>query len=250
MKRILSSLMLLACLQPAFAQRKFINSDNSAKNISVTLVSGGSFVMGSNSDGKDRKPAHTVTLKDFDLSTFEITQAQWKNVMGDNPSADKCDDCPVTNVSWNDIQVFIEKLNAATGKHYRLPTEAEWEYAARGGNKDKDSRFSGKNHLQTIGWDASNSKGRIHEIGMKRPNEIEIYDLSGNAEEWCFDFYAVGYGSSDDVTDPKGPASGKSHVVRGGSFKSAKDDMDITRREAYLADTRTNALGFRLVQDK
>ena len=113
----------------------------------------------------------------------------------------------------------------------------------------KPVAYSGKNYLQTIAWFGGNSKGRIHEIGMKRPNELGIYDMSGNVAEWCSDFYVSGYGSTDDVDNPQGPASGKSHVVRGGSWSTDASDMVVTHRSAFLTDTHSTSVGFRLVSD-
>lgn len=281
MTRIITALLLLSCLQPAMAQRKVNKTSNDPMFLYMVRVQGGSFDMGSDNGAKDRMPAHTVTLKDFYMDAYEVTQEQWQGIMDNNPSENKCEECPVTNVSWNDVQDFISKLNSKTGKHYRLPTEAEWEYAARGGVKedlvkeskgidrggvnqflithpderkpDKDKKgkkYSGKRLPQDVAWYEANSKGRVHAIGRKKANEIGIYDLSGNVEEWCADFYAGTYGSKDTVTDPQGPASGHAHVVRGGAWNSSAKDIVVTRRAAYLPDTKTNSLGFRLVEDK
>lgn len=280
MKQTLTSLLMLLFLQPAIAQRKY-NKTMDPLQIITVKVYGGSFDLGSDDEAADRKPAHTVKLKDFNMGAYEVTQAQWESVMGDNPSMYNCAECPVTNVSWNDIQKFIEKLNSSTGKHYRLPTEAEWEFAARGGNteqlvknspivarggvnefliedknkkipeKDKTGdKYSGKKRApQTIAWFNRNSEDHVHPIGRKQPNELNIYDMSGNVEEWCSDFYASSYGSKNTVENPTGPTGGKSHVVRGGSWSSNKDEIGVTRRAAYLPDTKTNSLGFRLVED-
>jgi len=282
MTRILSALFMLVLLQPAIAQRKINKVNNDPSYFYMIKVQGGSFFLGSDKGAMDRRPEHTVTLKDFYMDAYEVTQAQWEAVMGSNPSKDKCSDCPVTNVSWDDVQNYIERLNSKTGKHYRLPTEAEWEFAARGGvhevplvkpskgvdrggvnqflithpdervpDKDKTGKkYSGKRLPQDVAWYEANSKGHIHEIGRKKANELGIYDMSGNAEEWCSDFYAGNYGSKDDVNDPQGPATGHSHVVRGGAWNSSKEDIIITRREAYVPNTKTDALGFRLVEDK
>ena len=280
MKQTLTSLLMLLFLQPAIAQRKY-NKTPDPKEIITVKVYGGSFDLGSDDEVADRKPAHTVKLKDFKMGAYEVSQAQWEDVMGDNPSAYNCGECPVTNVSWDDVQKFIAKLNSSTGKHYRLPTEAEWEYAARGGNteqltknrdivarggvnellitdknervpeKDKTGdRYSGKkNAPQTVAWFDRNSEDHVHPIGRKQPNELKIYDMSGNVEEWCSDFYAGSYGSKNTVENPTGPDGGKSHVVRGGSISSNKDEISVTRRAAYVPGTKNNALGFRLVED-
>ena len=282
MKQTFASLLLLLVLQPAMAQRKVNKAPNQDPLQIVTVkVSGGSFDLGSDDEADDRKPAHTVKLSDFQMGAYEVTQAQWKSIMGNNPSMYNCAECPVTNVSWNDVQQFIEKLNSKTGKHYRLPTEAEWEYAARGGSnehltktkdvvarggvnellisnqnervpaKDKTGdKYSGnKNAPQTVAWFDRNSESHVHPIGRKKANDLGIYDMSGNAEEWCSDFYANTYGSKSNTENPKGPNGGKSHVVRGGSWASNKDEINITRRAAYLPNTKTNSLGFRVVED-
>ena len=282
MKQTLSSLLMLLFLQPAMAQRKINKVPNQDPLQIVTVkVSGGSFDLGSDDDGTDRKPAHTVTLSDYNMGAYEVTQAQWKAVMGTNPSMYDCAECPVTYVSWDDIQAYLAKLNSTGSKHYRLPTEAEWEYAARGGNNEHLTRkrdevarggvnglliadnsqrvpekelsgdkYSGKkNAPQTVAWFDRNSEDHVHPIGRKKANDLGIYDMSGNAEEWCSDFYAGTYGSKNTVENPKGPNGGKSHVVRGGSWASNKDEISVTRRAAYLPDTKTNSLGFRVVED-
>jgi sulfatase modifying factor 1 len=271
MKCVLLSLSLLLFLQPANAQRKY-NSPvvTGPMDIPVVKVQGGNFDLGDDYEAMDRKPAHTVTLKDFNMGEYEVTQAQWKSVMGNNPSVHACDDCPVNNVSFKDVQEFIGKLNSGAGKHYRLPTEAEWEYAARGGVNEKLSKsnknalkknegipdkelagkkYSGKKLPQDVAWFQRNSDGRVHAVGMKKPNELGIYDMSGNVEEWCADWYAGNYGSALAVENPRGPASGNAHVVRGGAYNSDRDDLVLTFRKAYTPDVKAPSLGFRLVED-
>lgn len=280
MKFILPSLLMLCFLQPAMAQRKYNHSGNAPLQLYTVKVAGGSFDLGSDDEAADRRPAHTVTLSDFSMTAYEITQEQWKLVMGSNPSNYICEECPVTNVSYKDIQAFIEKLQTMTGKTYRLPTEAEWEYAARGGNKEvliktnedgrrgvvavingegkkrvpdrtvEGKKYSGKKLPQEVAWFARNSRDHIHPIGRKDANELGIFDMSGNVEEWCADFYGKDYGSKQATSDPKGPSGGSAHVVRGGSWNSSASEITVTRRAAYVPDTRTNALGFRLVSDK
>lgn len=281
MTRVLSALLMLAFLQPAMAQRKYNRTDTSNLQFHMVRVDGGSFDLGDDNDGQDRKPAHTVKLKDYNIGAYEVKQIQWRAVMDNNPSFYCCDECPVTNVSWNDVQQFIEKLNSMTGRHYRLPTEAEWEYAARGGNtedlvkekhprggvnellipdnekglmkpeKDKTGKkFAGRRGPQSIAWFDQNSEGHVHPVGRKQSNALGIYDMSGNAEEWCADYYATSYGSKNDVENPQGPTGGKSRVVRGGSFESAGVETEVVRRAGYLPDTKAMSLGFRLAEDR
>ena len=262
MKKILLPVVLLLSLQTTFAQDKKAKSETLV--IEMVNVKGGQFDLGDDSAAMDRRPAHSVTLHDFSIGKYEITQKQWYSVMGSNPSPyNYCDNCPVTNVSWNDIQAFLEKINAMSGKHYRLPTEAEWEFAARGGRWEKvktktyndggsDEEYmmkhSGREVLQYVAWFERNSNDHEHPVGKKRANMLNIYDMSGNVEEWCNDWYGKSYFSAKDVTNPTGPDGGSSKVVRGGSWKSLKDEISVTRRAAYTPDTKATTLGFRIAE--
>ncbi len=169
-----------------------------------------------------------VKLSDFEIGKYPITQAQWKAVMGTNPSKFKgCDQCPVDSISWNDVQEFIQKLNERTDGRFSLPTEGQWEYAARGGMLSKAYKYAGSNKLEEVGWYAENSNRSTHPVGQKQPNELGIYDMSGNVWEWCEDWYSGTYYQECDkqgiVEDPKGPKNGKSKVVRGGSWTTSID---------------------------
>ncbi len=207
----------------------------------MVYVAGGTFQMGSNSES-DEKPIHTVTVSSFYMDKTEVTQAEYRKVMGKNPSNfSGCDDCPVEQVSWHDAVAYANKV----GK--RLPTEAEWEYAARGGNKSKGYKYSGSNDLDAVGWYNSNSRSKTHPVAQKQPNELGLYDMSGNVWEWCSDWYVKGYYSSSPQNDPQGPNSGASRVLRGGSWGNSAFDCRVAYRYRSNPDGRYYYLGFRLV---
>ena len=195
-------------------------------SIDMVRVEAGTFTMGATAEMKipwdDEKPTHRVTLtNDYYIGKYEVTQALWKAVMGNNPSSFKGDNLPVEEVSWDDCQDFISKLNRITGKTFRLPTEAEWEYAARGGNKSRGYQYSGSSNLSDVAWYKDNSGSKTHTVGTKQPNELGIYDMCGNVWEWCQDWYGK-YSSSSQV-NPTGAASGSSRVNRGGCLIDARD---------------------------
>ena len=183
----------------------------------MVKVEGGTFQMGSNDSDAydDEKPVHSVTLSDYYIGETEVTQALWEAVMGDNPSRRKGDNLPVEKVSWDDCRTFISKLNSLTGKNFRLPTEAEWEYAARGGRNSSGYKYSGSNTLGNVAWYTDNSGLQTHPVKTKQANELGLYDMTGNVWEWCQDWY--GSYSSGSQTNPKGPTTGSSRVRRGGS---------------------------------
>ena len=214
-------------------------------------VEAGTFTMGGTSEQGsdaeyDEKPTHQVTLThNYYIGKTEVTQALWKAVMGSNPSYFKGDNLPVECVSWNDCQTFISKLNAATGKRFRLPTEAEWEFAARGGKKSKGYKYSGGNILGNVAWYYDNSKSKTHAVGTKIPNELGIYDMSGNVYEWCSDWY--GNYSSSSQTNPTGPSSGSYRVCRGGSWFSFAGNCRSSFRCDSYPDIGDYYLGLRLV---
>ena len=218
--------------------------------MAMVFVEGGTFTMGCTSEQdndcwSDERPAHRVTLDDFYVGKYEVTQAQWKMIMGYNPSHFKGDNLPVEQVSWNDVQIFIRKLNAQTGEQYRLPTEAEWEYAARGGKKSCHYKYSGSNVADSVAWYWNDSRETTHPVGTKSPNEIGIYDMSGNVWEWCSDWY--GDYTGDEQTDPQGPPSGSRHVLRGGRWNFTAGNVRVSTRDGYLPDYHDGNMGFRLV---
>ncbi len=187
----------------------------------LVYVEGGNFTMGctSEQDGEcrdDEKPAHSVSLSDYYIGETEVTQALWKAVMGSNPSYFKGNNLPVEDVSWENAQTFIRKLNQMTGLSFRLPTEAEWEYAARGGKKSRGFKYSGSNTLDEVAWYNENGEAKTHVVKGKRANELGIYDMSGNIEEWCSDW--SGSYSGRFQQNPQGPSTGLYRVYRGGSF--------------------------------
>lgn len=196
------------------------NNSISITNIPMVYVQGGSFNMGSN-DNQDyaAKPVHHETVSTFYIGKYEVTQAQWKTIMGNNPSNfQNCNDCPVENVSWYDVEDFIVKLNQKTGKTYRLPTEAEWEFAAKGGKNSRGDAYSGDEVLYRVAWFADNSNKQTHRVGQKKANELGIYDMSGNVWEWCQDWFGADYYSNSPSENPQGLATGSFRVIRGASW--------------------------------
>lgn len=204
--------------------------------IDMISVEGGTFLLGK---------VTPIELSDFKIGKYPVTQAQWREVMGSNPSWFKnCDNCPVEDVSWNDIQDFLKKLNDLTGKTYRLPTEAEWEYAAQGGNYSLGYKYAGSNNLQKVGWYLGNSGGKTHPVGRKKPNELGLYDMSGNVWEWCWDWY--GDYPPDAKKDYAGPEKGSYRVFRGGSWGNFAEFCRAAYRYSYAPTFRDYNVGFRL----
>jgi formylglycine-generating enzyme required for sulfatase activity len=211
-------------------------------------VEEGTFRMGATSEQQypdsAEKPVHQVTLSTYYIGETAVTQALWKAVMGENPSHFQGDNLPVENVSWNDCQKFISKLNEITGQFFRLPTEAEWEFAARGGNNSRRYQYSGSNTLVDVAWYKDNSDNQTHSVKTKRPNELGIYDMSGNVWEWCQDWN--GSYSSASVTNPTGAATGTNRVYRGGSWNYYLRNCRTAFRGNFTPDWRNFGLGFRL----
>lgn len=208
---------------------------------SMIFIQGGTFTMGS---GGYRDPYHSVTLSSYKIGKYEITQAQWLAVMGFNPAGKKCMECPVIGVSWNDAVDFLKKLNKLTGKNYRLPTEAEWEYAAKGGAESKDYEYSGSNKHEEVAWLVF-SKGELMPVGQKKPNELGLYDMSGNAREWCLDWFDT-YPIKHQV-NPEGPISGEYRVYRGGGRYDGKDAARVNSRDYGAPEDRSTLNGLRVV---
>ncbi len=222
------------------AKGNFTNS----VGIEMVRVEAGTFQMGG--DGEyDGKPVHSVTLsQEYYIGKYQVTQAQWTAVMGSNPSYFKGGNLPVEHVSWNDVQEFFTKLNEMEGtSKYRLPTEAEWEFAARGGNQSKGYTYAGSNNIDDVAWYGLNSSS-THEVGTKSPNELVIYDMSGNVYEWCNDWHG-GY-SSDAVTDPSGPSTGSGRVLRGGGWGGGVYGCRVADRYSSYPSYGNRSRGFRL----
>lgn len=220
----------------------------------MVWVEGGTFLMGATEEQKrwacaDEKPAHRVTLSSYYICKFEVTQKEWQTVMGDNPSKNKGKNCPVTRVSKLDCDRFAEKLSACSGLCFSLPTEAQWEFAARGGNQSKGYIYSGSNELKEVGWGSSEYKGHPQSVGGKAPNELGIYDMSGNVSEWCCE--SKGKYTEEEVTDPKsiykvGWLQEGQYVFRGGDYLSRKN-CRVSYRASLSDDYKSDTIGLRLV---
>ncbi len=240
--------------QQPVMQTPVTNSDNisipvkDGISIDMVRVEAGTFTMGATPEMENplehEKPTHKVTLtNDYYIGKYEVTQALWKAVMGKNPSEFKGESLPVEKVSWNDCQKFIGKLNSITGKKFRLPTEAEWEYAARGGKKSRGFQYSGSSNLSDVAWYKDNSNSKPHTVGSKQANELGIYDMSGNVWEWCQDWKGS-YSSSSQV-NPTGAASGSGRVIRGGGWRAT--GCHSSYRTYNEPGNRSGNLGLRLV---
>ena len=225
-----------------------------ANGISFTMVyvEGGTFQMGSeDSDAaSDERPVHQVQINSFSIGQTEVTQELWEAVMGTdssaNPSKWKGAKLPVEQVSWNQCQTFIAKLNQLTGKTFRFPTEAEWEFAARGGINSQGYKYAGSNNIDDVAWYRGNCSNKTHEVATKQPNEIGIYDMSGNVWEWCQDWYSNSYYSSSVINNPTGPDSGSDHVHRGGGMWDVAGGCRITDRSHFGPTVTSYNLGLRL----
>jgi formylglycine-generating enzyme required for sulfatase activity len=207
-------------------------------DVDMVFVKGGTFKMG------EEKETHEVTLSDYYSGKYAVTQKEWQEIMGNNPSNFKGESLPVETVSWNDVQKFIEKLNKKTGKSYRLLTEAEWEFAARGGNESKGFTYSGSNQLKEVGWYGDNSKKKTHPVGELESNELGIFDMSGNVLEWCENWYGK-YENRSQI-DPKGAKTGSFRVLRGGGWGYIAQYCRVSYRHSNSPDNGINIIGFRL----
>ena len=219
-------------------------------SFNIVRVDGGTFTMGATPEqgskvGSDEKPVHQVTLSTYSIGETEVTQALWQAVMGNNPSKYKGSTNPVDGVSWDDCQSFIQKLNELTGRRFRLPTEAEWEFAARGGNKSRGYMYSGSNNIDDVAWYIDNSSSmKTKAVKSKQSNELGLYDISGNVFEWCQDWYGSYINGAQ--TNPTGSASGSEHVLRGGAFPVPETFCRLSSRFHNKPTSRSNTMGLRL----
>ena len=227
-------------------QEEFVVNDVSFKMITIQ---GGTFTMGATSEqGSDaddnEKPKHSVTLSDYMIGETVVTQALWEAVMGSNPSKFKGSQIPIEEVSWDDCQMFIKKLNQLTDMQFRLPTEAEWEYAARGGQKSQGYKYAGSNILDNVAYYQDYTDWATHPVKQKKSNELGLYDMSGNVWEWCQDWY--GDYNSSVQTNPIGPSSGRFRVLRGGSWRNLATSCRVANRNYSSPDYHNSGLGLRL----
>ena len=219
-------------------------------SFTMVYVAGGTFTMGCTSEQggdcySDEKPSHRVTLSGYYIGETEVTQQLWQAVMGSNPSCYKGEQRPVDRVSWYDCQDFIRRLNNKTGLHFALPTEAQWEYAARGGSKSRGYKYSGSTNIGSVAWCGGISSSQTHNVKGKQPNELGLYDMSGNVWEWCAD--GDGSYSSSSQTNPTGPSSGLYRVKRGGSWDYSAWFCRVSYRFDAVPSGRFRDCGLRLV---
>lgn len=231
-------------------------SNNDIFHKEMVLIKGGTFIMGTPTDYDKEKQypnspeiRHKVKLDDYYISKYEVTHLQWRTIMGSTPDHlgfRDCGKCPVERVSWDEVQVFIQKLNEITGAKYRLPTEAEWEYAARGGQKSKGFWYSGSKQFDEVAWCYENSEKKTHSVGSKKPNELGLFDMSGNVMEWCSDWHEE-YSNADQY-NPVGPKEGTGRNLRGGAWELAESHCRVFLRKSSMPSIKHSSIGFRLAK--
>ena len=226
------------------------------ERIDMVWVEGGTFTMGSN-DGngveqhyESTRPEHRVSVGGFYMADSEVSQALWQAVMGENPSKFVGDSLPVEQVSWNEAQQFVTLLSQMTGLRFRLPTEAEWEYAARGGVHSAGRPYAGcdRKMMGAYAWFCANSDGHTHAVRRLRPNELGLYDMSGNVAEWCSDWLSD-Y-TAEPQANPRGPRNGESRILRGGHYNSTSPACAVFDRGWYVPDGKKEYYGLRLVMER
>jgi Uncharacterized conserved protein len=259
----------LACLAGSIAAQDAgaVAVTGAAPFMELVSVPGGAYSMGSDSGSNSEKPSHQVQVGDFLIGKYEVTQAQWKDVMGSSAVADrgKGERYPVYNVSWQEATDFCNKLSERedltpcysgsgagrvcdfSANGYRLPTEAEWEYAAKGGAEGGKHLYSGSDVKDEVGWDSANAGSASHEVGQKAANELGLFDMSGNVWEWCWDWYQADYYASSPAQNPQGPETGIYRVLRGGSYGINAFGLRCTNRY-YGAHRSDSSSGFRVAR--
>lgn len=262
------TLAFIGCINPQRTNAKDVSTTNepiietvlagedlafTVKGVSFVMkfVQGGTYQMGGDDSYAmdSEKPIHNVTVSTFYIGETEVTQALWKAIMGDNPSHFKEDNSPVEKVNWDDCQEFIRKLNKVTGKNFRMPTEAEWEYAAKGGNLSKGYKYAGSNNIKDVAWYMETTiYDGTRAVKTKLPNELGIYDLSGNVWEWCSDWYST-Y-NNDFQTNPQGPSSGYDRILRGGGWSGNNWYCRVSARTHCSPDYRSDGHGLRICLSK
>ena len=219
--------------------------------VDMVQISGGTFEMGSQSGDLDERPLHQVSISNFKMGKYEVTQEMYEAVMGENPSSNKRKNLPVTNVSYENVSSFLKKLNKLiTGKNFRLPTEAEWEYAARGGKKQMPFLFAGHDEPNIVAIHAKNSKNKLRKVGSKRQNTLGLFDMSGNVAEWCEDKYDENFYKTSQGNNPKNVSKdSNSIIIRGGSYIDVPNDCRNTKRNYKPPSFSASYIGFRCVSD-
>lgn len=245
--------------KPEKKAKTYILSQATKQNLLAEMiwVEGGSFDMGSDLPTalNREKPVHSVKLTGFYIGKTEVTQVLFKELMGWDVSYFTCATCPVNNVSWFNVQLFIERLNKATGKNFRLPTEAEWEYAARGGQHSKNYLYSGSNNINNVAWYVNNAEKKVHPVALKNPNELGLYDMTGNLWEFCHDDMSRFFYKTSPLDNPiflkSDDLKQKSlKVIRGSGYEFNASESEISRRDGATNNVRMPDIGFRLVMDK
>lgn len=256
---LLYIVLWLGSIAPLYAKPKptipdslqVLHFDVNGVPFDMQRVEGGVFVMGGTREQHRERistdlPTHTVALDAYYIASTEVTQALWKAVMPEWEFFEELylPHFPVSYISWNDCQAFVRRLDSITGMPFRLPTEAEWEYAARGGNRSKSFRFAGGNIVENVSWGLSNAGFRTHEVGKKQPNEVGLYDMTGNVSEWCSDWYAPYHFGT--VPNPQGPTTGKEKIIRGSSYSNCQDNSYLSHRYMAVPTEATSYCGMRL----
>lgn len=241
LKRVCFILLALLMAAPAAADKNI----DASSGMEFVFVPGSCFPIGSNNGNSNEKPVHEVCVSDFFIGKYEVTQGQWRQIMNNNTSRfNRCgDDCPVEQVTWRDAQEFIQRLNSLSGKKYRLPTEAEWEYACRSGGKEET--YCGGRNVDELAWTESNSGGMTHPVGQKKPNGLGVYDMSGNVWEWVQDYWGDYPGIRQ--VNPIGPKWNTNSVRRGGSWQYGSGQARSAWRSSGYTDDHALDIGFRLV---